>query len=47
VDPAWERFDLGRAMAPPSGVWKSWTGTQSEYDALAVKDPATLYVITP
>jgi hypothetical protein len=47
VDPAWERFDLGAAMAPPTGVWKSWTGTQAQFDALPTKDPATLYVITP
>jgi hypothetical protein len=31
----------------PTGVWRSWTGTQSAYDALPTKDPATLYVITP
>jgi hypothetical protein len=29
----------------PTGMWKSWTGTQSAYDALAVKDPAVLYVV--
>jgi hypothetical protein len=46
VDPAWERFDLGTAMAPPAGVWKSWTGSQSAYDALPTKDPAVLYIIT-
>jgi hypothetical protein len=46
VDPAWERFDLGAAMAPPPGVWKSWTGTQSEYAAIATPDPGTLYVVT-
>jgi hypothetical protein len=47
VDPAWVPHDLISASAPPTGLWKSWTGTQSAYDALAVKDPATLYVITP
>jgi hypothetical protein len=30
----------------PTGVWKSWTGTQSEFDALPTKDPAVLYIIT-
>jgi hypothetical protein len=31
----------------PSGAggWKKWTGTQAEYDAVAAKDPDTLYVI--
>jgi hypothetical protein len=38
---------VNAAPAAPSGVWKSWTGTQSAYDALPTKDPATLYVITP
>jgi hypothetical protein len=48
VDPVWEPYDLvSLAAREPAGVWKSWTGTQSAYDALAVKDPATLYVITP
>jgi hypothetical protein len=46
VDPAWERFDLGTAMAPPPGVWKSWTGTQAQFDALPTKDAATLYIVT-
>jgi hypothetical protein len=45
TDPTrWRRLSL---LDPSPGVWKSWTGTQSAYDALAVKDPATLYVITP
>jgi hypothetical protein len=26
--------------------WRAWSGTQAAYDALAVKDPGTLYVIT-
>lgn len=26
-------------------VWFQWTGTQAQYDAIAVKDPNTLYVI--
>jgi hypothetical protein len=25
--------------------WNQWTGTQLEYDAIAVKDPDTMYVI--
>jgi hypothetical protein len=29
-----------------AGMWKKWTGTQAAYDALAVKDPGTLYAIT-
>jgi hypothetical protein len=47
----WEQFDLpavwDKPVPEPTGVWKSWTGTQSAYDALPTKDPATLYVITP
>jgi hypothetical protein len=27
------------------GAWKKWTGTQAEYDAIATKDPNTLYVV--
>lgn len=27
------------------GITKIWTGTQAQYDALAVKDDSTLYVI--
>jgi hypothetical protein len=29
----------------PTGVWKSWTGTQAEYDAITTKDDSTLYVV--
>jgi hypothetical protein len=29
----------------PSFVWKSWSGTQAEYDAIPTKDPLTLYAI--
>jgi hypothetical protein len=25
--------------------WKSWSGTQAEFDAIATKDPFTLYAI--
>ena len=28
----------------PSGIW--WSGTQAEYDAIPVKDPNTLYVVS-
>jgi hypothetical protein len=35
-------FDLN----PSGGGWGKWTGTQAEYDALAVKDPGTIYAIT-
>lgn len=28
-----------------SACWIRWTGTQAEYDAIAVKDPNTLYVV--
>lgn len=27
------------------GRWTRWTGSQAAYDAIPVKDPATLYVI--
>jgi hypothetical protein len=30
-----------------TGYWKSWHGTQAEYDAITTKDAATLYVVTP
>lgn len=30
----------------PPGVNNLWTGTQAAYDALPVKDPAVVYVIT-
>jgi hypothetical protein len=30
----------------PSGVWKSWTGTQAQFDALPTKSPDVLYVVT-
>jgi hypothetical protein len=29
----------------PQSVWKSWSGTQAEYDAIPTKDPLTLYAI--
>jgi hypothetical protein len=29
----------------PQPVWKSWSGTQAEYDAIPTKDPLTLYAI--
>jgi hypothetical protein len=35
------------AIPAPPASWARWTGTQAEYDALATKDPDTLYVITP
>jgi hypothetical protein len=30
----------------PTGVWKSWTGSQAAYDAIPTKHVDTLYVIT-
>ena len=29
----------------PTGLWKSWTGSQAQYDALGNYDPETLYVV--
>jgi hypothetical protein len=29
----------------PTGFWKSWTGSQAEYDALGTYDDETLYVV--
>lgn len=29
-----------------TGIAKTWTGTQAEYDAIATKDPETEYIIT-
>lgn len=29
----------------PQGMWKSWSGTQAEYDALGTYDPQTLYCV--
>jgi hypothetical protein len=48
----WERVTLPAlrdriaAIGTPTGVWKSWSGTQAQFDALPTKDPATLYVVT-
>ena len=28
-----------------SPVWKAWTGTQAQYDAIVTKDSGTLYVV--
>ncbi len=39
------RFD-GGVRVNGSEVWKQWTGTQAEYDALGTYDPDTLYVVT-
>ena len=29
----------------PQAVWKSWSGTEAEYNAIPTKDPATLYCV--
>ena len=29
----------------PQGMWKSWSGTEAEYQALGSYDPNTLYAI--
>jgi Collagen triple helix repeat (20 copies) len=36
---------LGASPAAAGSFWKMWTGTQAQYDALATKDPNTLYVV--
>jgi hypothetical protein len=39
-------FNTSCAPADPGPVgWGKWSGTQAEYDAIAVKDPDVLYVI--
>lgn len=38
-------IDTSKATAPPAMYWKQWQGTQAAYDAIATKDPLTLYVI--
>lgn len=35
----------GKVDPVTGGITKIWTGTQAEYDAIAVKDDSTLYVI--
>lgn len=35
----------GPVDAPTTG-WGKWSGTQAQYDALPIKDPNVLYVIT-
>jgi len=37
--------DLNTATVKSSVVKNIWSGTQSEYDAIVAKDPATLYII--
>lgn len=37
--------DLNTATVKSTVVKNIWSGTQSEYDAIVVKDPATLYII--
>lgn len=37
--------DLNTATVKSSVVKNIWSGTQNEYDAIVVKDPATLYII--
>lgn len=32
-------------QASLAGMWKKWTGTQAQYDALGTYDPDTLYVV--
>jgi hypothetical protein len=36
----------GQLLSQGSPLWKAWTGSQAEYDAIAVKDPGTMYVVT-
>jgi hypothetical protein len=42
ISPKWVR----RVIPDDAPRWKSWTGTQAQYDAVAVKDPGPLYAIT-
>jgi hypothetical protein len=42
ISPKWQR----RVIPDDAPRWKSWSGTQAQYDAIAVKDPQTLYAIT-
>lgn len=37
---SWEPVD------PPQSGWGRWIGTQAQYDALVLKDPTVLYVVT-
>ena len=37
--------DLNTATVKSTAVKNIWSGTQNEYDAIVVKDPATLYII--
>ncbi len=39
------KSDTTHTHAEPTGFWKSWTGTQAEYDALGTYDDDTLYVV--
>ena len=44
INGVWMR-STGTAWLPVDGEWHRWTGTQAAYDAIAVKDPDTLYVV--
>jgi hypothetical protein len=51
VNGVWEPIPAGPPGPPGTpgslDAWIRWTGTQAEYDAIATKDPTTLYVIVP
>jgi trimeric autotransporter adhesin len=38
-------WDSAASNWVPQGMWKSWSGTQAEFDAIPTKDPNTLYAV--
>ena len=45
VTPAKLKGALTKYVSSDTSIAKLWTGTQAAYDAIATKDPATLYFI--
>ena len=45
VTPAKLKGALTKYVSSDTSITKLWTGTQAAYDAIATKDPATLYFI--
>lgn len=46
LDVAGDAAISGNLTVAGSPVWKAWSGTQAQYDAIVTKDPGTLYAVT-
>jgi hypothetical protein len=42
---AWQDIGVNQPPDYTGTYWKQWAGTQLEYDAIAIKDPNTLYTV--